>query len=60
MLRPPAVLSACLPRDKKITSEAATRGVEIENNGSEPLVSLRYFGPNTWPKVPNVGDYKKN
>ena len=41
-----------------ITSEAATRGVEIENNGSEPLVSLRYFGPNTWPKVPNVGDYK--
>jgi hypothetical protein len=43
-----------------ITCEAATRGVEIENNGSEPLVGLRYFGPNTWPKVPNVGDYKKN
>ena len=28
-----------------ITHEAATRGVEIENTGSEPLVGLRYFGP---------------
>ena len=29
-----------------ITHEAAVRGVEIENTGCEPLVSLRYFGPN--------------
>ncbi len=42
-----------------ITYEAATAGVEIENNGSEPLVGLRYFGPDTWNKVPNLGDYKK-
>jgi hypothetical protein len=42
-----------------ITHEAATRGVEIENTGSEPLVSLRYFGPDTHDSVPNVGDYKK-
>ena len=28
-----------------ITHEAATAGVEIENTGSEPLVGLRYFGP---------------
>jgi hypothetical protein len=42
-----------------ITYEAATAGVEIENNGSEPLVGLRYFGPDTFAKVPNVGDYKK-
>ena len=28
-----------------ISHEAATRGVEVENTGSEPLVSLRYFGP---------------
>jgi hypothetical protein len=41
-----------------ITHEAATRGVEIENTGSEPLVSLRYFGPDTHPSVPNVGDYR--
>lgn len=42
-----------------ITYEAATAGVEIENNGSEPLVSLRYFGPDTFDKVPNVGDHKQ-
>jgi hypothetical protein len=42
-----------------ITHEAATRGVEIENTGSEPLVSLRYFGPDTFSNVPNVGDHKK-
>ena len=42
-----------------ITDEAATAGIEIENTGSEPLESLRYFGPDTFAKVPNVGDYKK-
>jgi hypothetical protein len=42
-----------------ISYEAATAGVEIENNGSEPLVSLRYFGPDTFAEVPSVGDYKK-
>jgi hypothetical protein len=41
-----------------ITHEAATRGVEIENTGSEPLVGLRYFGPDTFASVPNVGDYR--
>jgi hypothetical protein len=43
-----------------ISHEAAGRGVEIENTGSEPLVGLRYFGPDTFPSTPNVGDYKKN
>jgi hypothetical protein len=42
-----------------ISHEAATRGVEIENTGSEPLVGLRYFGPDTFPSTPNVGDHKK-
>lgn len=42
-----------------ISSEAATRGVEIENTGSEPLVGLRYFGPATFDRVPGVGDHKK-
>jgi hypothetical protein len=43
-----------------ITHEAATRGLEIENTGSEPLVSLRYFGPDTFEKLPNVGDHNEN
>lgn len=42
-----------------ITATAATNGVEIVNTGSEPLVGLRYFGPNAHPSVPMVGDYKK-
>jgi len=42
-----------------ITHEAATAGVEVENTGSEPLVSLRYFGPDVHANMPEVGDYKK-
>jgi hypothetical protein len=42
-----------------ISHEAATVGVEIENTGSEPLVGLRYFGPDAHPSVPSVGDYRK-
>ncbi|REJ66620.1 MAG: hypothetical protein DWQ31_14340 [Planctomycetota bacterium] len=41
-----------------ITAEAATAGVEIENTGSEPLVSLRYFGPDVHASMPEVGDYR--
>ncbi len=43
-----------------ITHAAATRGVEIENTGSEPLVGLRYFGPDVHANLPNVGDYRKS
>lgn len=43
-----------------ITHEAALAGVEIENSGSEPLVSLRYFGPDVHKNLPNVGDYRKH
>ena len=35
------------------------RGLVVENKGQEPLVSLRYFGPDTWEQVPNVGDYRQ-
>jgi len=42
-----------------ITAEAAAAGVEIENTGSEPLVGLRYFGPNVHPSTPQIGDHKK-
>ncbi len=41
-----------------ISHQAAVAGVEVENTGSEPLVSLRYFGPDVHAKLPAVGDYK--
>ena len=43
-----------------ISYEAANRGIEIENTGTEPLESLRYFGPDTFDQIPNVGDFRKN
>jgi hypothetical protein len=39
-----------------ITHEAAARGVKIENTGSEPLVGLRYFGPDVHKNLPKIGD----
>jgi hypothetical protein len=39
-----------------ITYEAARRGVKIENTGSEPLVGLRYFGPDVHANLPKIGD----
>ena len=41
-----------------ITYDAATAGVEVENTGGEPLVGLRYFGPDVHDNLPMVGDYK--
>lgn len=43
-----------------ITHEAATKGVEIENTGTEPLVGLRYFGPDVHKNLPQVGDHRKH
>src|SRR5271156_5824128 len=42
-----------------ITHEAAAAGVVIENTGSEPLVGLRYFGPDAHAKPPKIGDAAK-
>jgi hypothetical protein len=42
-----------------VTHDAARQGVVFENTGREPLVTLRYFGPNTNPDAPSVGDHKK-
>ncbi|MBY0526418.1 MAG: hypothetical protein K2R98_23695 [Gemmataceae bacterium] len=42
-----------------VTHEAARQGVLFDNTGSEPLVTLRYFGPLTNPTAPHVGDHKK-
>jgi len=43
------------------TEDAAKAGVVFENTSEvEPLVVLRYFGPDVNPEAPEVGDYKKN
>ncbi|QDT41357.1 hypothetical protein Pan241w_14170 [Gimesia alba] len=42
-----------------VTEKTAQEGVTIENTGSEPLVSLRYFGPDACPSAPNIGEYQK-
>ena len=42
-----------------VTHEAARAGVMFENTGGEPLVTLRYFGPDTNPQAPNAGDYRR-
>lgn len=41
-----------------VTAKAAADGVEFRNTGTEPLVTLRYFGPDAQSKAPNVGDHK--
>lgn len=43
-----------------VTAKAAAEGVTFENTGTEPLVGLRYFGPDAQHKAPGVGDYRKN
>ncbi len=42
-----------------VTAKAAAGGVTFENTGTEPLVGLRYFGPNAQPKAPEVGAHRK-
>ena len=43
-----------------ISSEAATAGLVFENlSKTDPLVTLRYFGPDTNPDMPDVGAWKK-
>ncbi len=47
------------PDEVFITAEAAAKGVVIENTGGEPLVGLRYFGPNVHKSTPRIGDHRK-
>lgn len=43
-----------------VIEEAARNGVTFENlSNTEPLVCLRYFGPEVNPDAPEVGDWKK-
>jgi hypothetical protein len=49
-----------LTEDEVFVSHAAAReGVVFDNTSSEPLVTLRYFGPDTNPHAPRVGGHKK-
>lgn len=43
-----------------ISYEAAAEGVTFENNSkTDPLVTLRYFGPDVHTDMPNVGDHRR-
>ncbi|RMG40323.1 MAG: hypothetical protein D6725_03625 [Planctomycetota bacterium] len=43
-----------------VTAKAARDGVVVENTGSEPLVALRYFGPNAQPDAPDIGAWQQS
>ena len=43
-----------------VTAKRAAEGVEVENTGTEPLVSLRYFGPNAQPEAPEVDAHRQS
>jgi len=51
-----------LAEDEYFCSEAGAKsGVVFENtSGTEPLVCLRYFGPEVNPDAPDMGAYKRN
>jgi hypothetical protein len=42
-----------------VVASRAAEGVTFENTGTEPLVGLRYFGPDAQPNAPAIGAYKK-
>jgi hypothetical protein len=42
-----------------VTAKRAGEGVTFKNTGSEPFVSLRYFGPDSHSDLPSVGDHRK-
>ena len=56
-LRTPAMIGFNqLTEDEYFVSHhAATNGVVFENHGVEPLVTLRYYGPDTNPTAPAIG-----
>ena len=42
------------------TESGAKAGVTFENTSdTEPLVLLRYYGPEVNPDAPGIGDYRK-
>ena len=58
-MRPPCVDSST--RGSPVKVLGAKNGVTFENTSeTEPLVSLRYFGPEVNPDAPVMGAYRKN
>jgi hypothetical protein len=43
-----------------IAHKRANESYEVECTGSEPLVLLRYFGPETTPNAPKISSYATN
>ena len=41
-----------------VTCKRSCDGVEVENTGTEPLVGLRYFGPDAQPSAPSNGAWR--
>jgi hypothetical protein len=42
-----------------VAAKRAKEGVAFKNTGSEPFVSLRYFGPDVHKDLPKVGDHRR-
>ena len=52
--------SARRPRTRCSSPRSGPRRAStFKNTGSEVFVSLRYFGPDVHPNLPNVGDHRK-
>jgi hypothetical protein len=44
-----------------VTADGAAAGITFENKSeTEPLVCLRYFGPDANPNAPKIGAYRQN
>ena len=41
-----------------VVASRAAEGVTFENTGTEPLVGLRYFGPNAQPGAPDQSAWR--
>jgi hypothetical protein len=57
---PKLIRFADLTEDEVFCTESAARaGVVFENTGAEPLVVLRYFGPEAHPDAPEIGAHRR-
>ena len=53
---PAMIAFGAMTRDEVfVTAPTAAGGVEVVNTGTEPLVGLRYFGPEAQPDAPEIG-----
>jgi hypothetical protein len=60
MQSPSMIRFGAMTEDEAFVShDAAVQGVTYENTGAEPLVILRYFGPDSCPNAPDTGAFKK-